>query len=339
MKDLNRRQTLAAAAALTAVGLAGRARAARQSLVIYHALDFVGSASKAFTAKTGIPVKLVEQDSTGLVLGRVAAEGDHPQYDLLWLEGSAVFERLAQPGVLHAFPDVRGQTAFTPLGQKLAESNYYFPTNVSTTSIAANTKKVAADSLPKSWADLANPAFTNTVAAKDPNLSGPAYQWLAGLFQTNGEAAGKELLGEILTNKALSGLPSGGAVNKALLTGDAKVAIAQDSATFSKIAAGEPLIAIYPTEGVVATPSSIAASAKSKNLDAAARFIAFVMSPEGQAAMKDGDDPDFFFVPIIQGVAAKPGRKTDINFIFLDDKVASAHETEWKRWYRDHFVP
>jgi iron(III) transport system substrate-binding protein len=340
MTMLSRRDALRGAAALAVASLAGRATAAPTQLVIYHAIDFVGSASKAFTAKTGIPVKLVEQDSTGLVLGKISAEGDHPQFDLAWIEGSAVAERLGQSNVLHAFPDITSKTEYTDVGRKLAPaSGLFFPTNVSTTGIAVNTAKIAAADVPTSWADLAKPAFAGAVAAKDPNLSGPAYQWLAGLFQTVGVEQGEALLARILTNKALSGLPSGGTVNKQLLTGDAKVGIAQDSATFSKIAAGEPLMSVYPTEGVVALPSSIVASARSKNLDAARQFIEFVLSREGQAAMLDGDGADFFFVPIIKGVTAKPGRKTDINFVYLDDGVASAHEVEWKKWYRENFVP
>jgi hypothetical protein len=43
--------------------------------------------------------------------------------------------------------------------------------------------------------------------------------------------------------------------------------------------------------------------------------------------MLDGDDADFFFVPIVKGVTAKPGRQTDINFDILDDRIAAAHET------------
>jgi iron(III) transport system substrate-binding protein len=340
MPMLTRREALYGAAALAATTVAGRATAAPTQLVIYHAIDFVGSAAKAFTAKTGIPVKLVEQDSTGLVLGKVAAEGNHPQFDLIWIEGSAVAERLGKSKVLHAFPDLTLKAQYTDVGRKIAPaSGFFFPTNVSATGIAVNTSKVPAADFPTSWADLTKPAFAGAVAAKDPNLSGPAYQWLAGFFQTVGVEQGKALLAKILTNKALSGLPSGGAVNKQLLTGNAKVGIAQDSATFSKIAAGEPLMAVYPTEGVVALPSSIAASAHSKNLHAARQFIEFVLSPEGQAAMMDGDDADFYFLPIIQGVKAKPGRKTDINFVYLDDRVASAHEVEWKKWYRDTFVP
>jgi iron(III) transport system substrate-binding protein len=241
-----------------------------EEIVVYEALDFAGGAAKAFTAKTGIDVKIVELESTGEVLGKVAAEGDHPQFDVLWLEGSAIFDRLGQSGYLMALPDLASRTAYTDLGKKLVSpSGLYLPTNVSTTAIAVNTKKVSQQDIPTSWADLTKPVFKNVVGAKDPNLSGPAYQWLAGLFQTMGEDKAKALLTSALTNKKISGLPSGGVLNKQLLTGNAAIGVAQDSATYSKAAGGEPLIEVYPTEGVVATPSSIAISAKSAHADAA----------------------------------------------------------------------
>ena len=338
MISTTRRTLLAATAGLLAAPHI--AAAAPAPLVIYDALDFVGSAAKAFTAKTGLKVDLVEQGGTGGVLGKIAAEGARSQFDIVWLEGSAVMERMAQSGVVGRHPGLVKAAAYTALGRKLAPADgAYCPTTVSTTGITVNTKKIQASSFPASWADLARPEFAGVLAAKDPNLSGPAFQWLAGLFQTIGEQKGKDLLLRVLTNKALSGLPSGGTVNKALLTGNAKLAIAQDSATFAKIAAGEPLASLYPAEGVVATPSSIGISARSTNVDVAKQFIAFVLSPEGQAALKDGDDADFFFVPLIEGVVAKPGRKTDIAFVVLDNAAAAAHETEWKGWFREHFVP
>ncbi len=59
---------------------------------------------------------------------------------------------------------------------------------------------------------------------------------------------------------------------------------------------------------------------------------------DGQAAMQNGDDTDFFFIPIIKGVNPKPGRETNITYTHLDDATASAHETEWKQWYKEKFV-
>ena len=326
-----------ALALLLATTALDRAQAA--DLVMYDALDFAGTVAKAFTAKTGISVDVVEPGSTGETLGKIAAEGSNPQFDIVWLDGSAVMERMAQDHVLQPVPDdVSGTVAFTDFGKSLLpKSHAYLPTGASTTAIEVNTKKVPADKMPKSWADLEK--FSGAVAAKDPNLSGPAYQWLAGFFQTNGVDTGKATLMKTLTNKKLSGLSSGGKVNKAILTGDAAIGINQDSSIIAQKAGGEPVVAIYPTEGSIALPEGLGVSANTKHMDAVKKFIAFVMSPEGQAAMQNGDDTDFYFIPIVQGVQPKAGRDADIKFVALDDATASAHETEWKQWYKETFVP
>src|SRR6202023_2411532 len=118
---------------------------------------------------------------------------------------SSIFDRLGQGGYLMALPGFSKDVAYTDLGRKLAPAtDLYFPTNVSTTAIAVNTAKVPAADMPASWADLAKPAFKDVVGAKDPNLSGPAFQWLAGLFQTVGEEKAKSLLKSALTNKKIS---------------------------------------------------------------------------------------------------------------------------------------
>ena len=228
-------------------------------LVMYDALDFAGGVAKAFTAKTGITVDVVEPGSTGETLGKISAEGDNPQFDIVWLDGSAVMERMIGDHVLQPVPDaVYAAIPFNAMGKTLLPASHAFvPTGASTTAIEVNTKKVAASQMPTSWVDLE--ALAGSVAAKDPNLSGPSYQWLAGLFQTNGVDEGKALLGRVLTNKALSGFASGGKVNKAVLTGDAKVGINQDSSIIAKQVAGEPVVAVYPAEGLVALPEGLVA--------------------------------------------------------------------------------
>ncbi len=335
---LSRRAVLAAGATILAAPHIARAAAA--PLVIYDSLDYVGVAAKAFTAKTGIAIDRVEQGGTGGVLGKIAAEGDKPRYDIVWVEGSAIMQRMSLAGIFGTHPDLAARAPYTELGKSLVDGRgTFFPVTASTTGITVNTKKIPAAQYPKTWEDLANPDFAGVIAAKDPNLSGPAFQWLAGFFQAVGEEKGKALLKRVLTNKAISGLPSGGTVNKALLTGNAKLAITQDSATFGKIAAGEPLVSLYPSDGVVATPAAIGISARSANVEAARQFVAFVLSAEGQKALLDGDDSDYFFVPLIEGVAAKPGRTTAIPFLLLDNAKAALNETAWKTWYRENFVP
>lgn len=333
---MNNRMLPGLALALATTALCAPAMAA--DLVMYDALDFAGTVAKAFTAKTGISVDVVEPGSTGETLGKIAAEGDNPQFDVVWLDGSAVLERMLQDKVLQPVPEAAFKEAkFNKLGETLIPKDRAFlPTGASTTAIEVNTRKVPAAEMPKSWADLKT--FAGSVAAKDPNLSGPAYQWLAGFFQTNGVDHGKALLKQVLTDKSFSGLSSGGKINKAVLTGDAKLGINQDSSIIAKVVAGEPVVAVYPAEGSVALPEGLGVSAKTKHMEAVMKFIAFITSKEGQAAQQAGDDTDFYYIPVIAGVAAKKGRTTDIPFITLDDKTAASHETEWKQWYRDSFV-
>ena len=311
--------------------------ASAADLVLYDALDFAAPVAEAFTKATGVTVDVVEPGSTGETLGKIAAEGDNPQFDILWVDGSAVFARLLQDGALQAVPeDAVAAIGYNDLGKSLAPADRAFVvTGASTTAIEINTQKVAEADYPKSWADLAR--FAGVVAAKDPNLSGPAYQWMAGVFQTVGVEAGQKLMTEVLTNKTISGLGSGGKINKAVLTGDASIGINQDSSIYAQIAKGEPVVAVYPAEGSVALPQGLGIGAKSQHLDAARKFIAFVTSAEGQAAMQAGADTDCFFIPVIEGVKPKAERPA-ISFITLDDKTAAAHEAEWKQWFKDQFV-
>src|SRR5258707_9993069 len=107
MKSIMRKlRGITAAAAILLCGIVVSGAAQAETLVIYHALDFVESAAKAFTAKTGIEVKLVEQGSTGEVLGKISAEGNNPQFDLVWIEGSAGVGCLGAAGILQALPDL-----------------------------------------------------------------------------------------------------------------------------------------------------------------------------------------------------------------------------------------
>ncbi|WP_018898071.1 extracellular solute-binding protein [Rhizobium sp. 2MFCol3.1] len=327
----------AALLASAAITVASTAMAA-EHLVVYSALDTVVPATKAFTEKTGIEVDLVRL-STGELLGKVAAEGNNPKFDVLWVEGSAVMSRLAEQGILKSEQGLADKVDYTDLGRRLLPQNQaYFPITVSTTAIAVNTDKIGNAELPKTWTDLEK--FAGEVGAKDPNLSGPAFQWLSGYFADKGVEAGKAELQKILTNKAIAGIPSGGALNKSLITGDTAIAIQQDTAIYGLIEQKEPIRVVYPTDGVVAIPSSIGVAKVSKHEDMAKTFIQFLLTKEAVAAMYTNTGGDSYFAPLINGVQAK-GNRTDntASWHILDDKQAAAGETEWKQWFRDQFVP
>ncbi|MBB4171573.1 extracellular solute-binding protein [Rhizobium sp. BK538] len=331
------RNTIAFGLSACAFAAASMASAA-DKLVVYSALDTVESASKAFTQKTGIEVDLVRL-STGELLGKVAAEGNNPRFDVIWVEGSAVMSRLAQQGILKPEPGLADNADYTELGRKLVpESQAYFPVSVSTTAIAVNDSKLNGVTAPRSWTELA--AFAGKVAAKDPNLSGPAFQWLAGYFEAKGVDAGKTELQSILTNKSLSGIPSGGAVNKSLITGDAALAIQQDNSIYALIDKKEPVSIVYPSDGVVAIPASAGIAAISKHEDQAKSFVEFLLTKDGETAMLKTEGGDGYFAPVIKGVTGRGARVDNTStWKILDDKTAATNETEWKQWFRDQFVP
>jgi iron(III) transport system substrate-binding protein len=101
--EMKKRTIIALSLLLSAAALPGRAFAA--DLVLYDALDFAGNVAKAFEAKTGLKVDVVEPGSTGETLGKISAEGSNPQFDIVWLDGSAVMQRVLQDKVLQPVPD------------------------------------------------------------------------------------------------------------------------------------------------------------------------------------------------------------------------------------------
>ena len=112
--------------------------AAAADLVLYDALDFAGHVAEAFTKATGVTVDVVEPGSTGETLGKIAAEGNNPQFDILWVDGSAVFERLMQDGSVQAIPaDIAAAAKFNDLGKALMPASMAFiPTGASTPKLA-----------------------------------------------------------------------------------------------------------------------------------------------------------------------------------------------------------
>src|SRR5579862_7194085 len=59
-------------------------------LVVYSAQGYDSAVTKAFSAATGIPVSL-DDDSTGPLLTKVAAERNNPKWGLLWVDGDTAF--------------------------------------------------------------------------------------------------------------------------------------------------------------------------------------------------------------------------------------------------------
>jgi iron(III) transport system substrate-binding protein len=135
---------------------------------------------------------------------------------------------------------------------------------------------------PSSWADLLDPAYAERVVVPDPGFAGSAFAAL-GYLGTS-EDFGMEFF---------EGLKDNGAVMVQspvdTLTGVAEgvydVGITLDKLARDNIDKGAPIRMIWPDPGAVALFSPAAVVAGSDHPDAAAAFLEFLVSNEGQAAI------------------------------------------------------
>lgn len=291
-------------------GSSSSGSSAVQPLVLYAAMGYDKAVAQAFTKKTGIPVK-VNDDSTGPLLTKVAAEKNNPQWSLLWVDGDTAFASLDTQGML--LPYQSTSASFTTTGQNLQPKNHSY-TAVATTIMAACIYNAAkASAVPTTYQDLLTSAYKGKVGMNDPSQSGPTFPFIAGLMNqlggtVNGVSAGKAFLTKLKAN-GLHVYPTNGDTLHAVQTGQIDYGLIQSTAAIGEVikakptASYNPKIVYLPKSTLM--PSGIAISKGSSPTiqKEAKQFIDYVLSPEGQAVMQNGDPQgDGLYSPLINNV-------------------------------------
>ncbi len=137
--------------------------------------------------------------------------------------------------------------------------------------------------LPKSWADLGNPALKGRVGLADPRHSGSAHAVFEIILQTAGWDAGWKILNRMAANarefsRGSSDLP------QSVARGDTVAATSINFYALAAIASAgaDKLGYISPVGGVVQTPDPIGILKGAPHMELAKKWVAFVMSPTGQ---------------------------------------------------------
>jgi iron(III) transport system substrate-binding protein len=303
--------TIAACGGTTAAAGSSSAAAAPVPLVVYSAQGYDSVTTKAFTQATGIPVRL-DDDSTGPLLAKVAAEANNPQWGLLWVDGDTAFASLDKQGQLL---DYAPPITLTTVGQSLVPADHsYIP--ISTTVMAAviyNAAKVSA--VPASYMDLLQAVYKGKVGMNDPSQSGPTFPFIAGLMdqlggQTNGVTAGENFLTQLKAN-GLHVYPTNGDTLHALETGAIDYGMIQSSAATGEVlkapksASFDPKVVYLPNSTLLPAVIGIDKHAPAIVQAEAKKFVQFVLSAQGQAVMQTGDPSgDSLYWPIVPGVNA-----------------------------------
>lgn len=287
---------------------------------------------KLFTEKTGIKATFLRA-STGELVNRVIAEKDDPQADIL-LGGATNYHIQAnKAGALESYK--------SPLAENVPEfaksnDNTYTGFCVLALGIGINEKrfneKFSGIALPKTWEDLTNPAFKGEIVLTNPVASSTAYLFVQNQLQRLGTEKGWEYL------KTLAPLvgqfpDSGSAPAKLIGTGEYALGVSYIHALGKYKADGFDVVCVAPPQ-TVGDVDCISIMKNTKNLDAAQKFVDFMLSVEAQELMSSID----FTVPVnpqAKGVAGSVPL-SEIDLIKYDSKLAADQKKEvLEKWTKE----
>ena len=289
-------KTLVSAAALLAASLAALPASAA-NLVLYTSQpneDAQATVDGFMAANPDIKVDWV-RDGTPKIMAKLQAEiaAGNPVADVLLIADTVTLERLKQEGKLLAYVSPEAGNYDASLYDK---DGYYYSTKLITTGIVYNT---AAAMKPASWKDLARPEARGLATMPSPLTSG------AALIHTQTLAA-VEGLGwdyyKALAENGATAAGGNGAVLKAVASGEKAYGMVVDYMPIREKAKGAPVEFVFPAEGVSAVTEPVGILASSKNVEAARKFVDYVLSAEGQEGfVKLG------YIPARNGIAMPEG--------------------------------
>ena len=257
-------------------------------VVTSYPKDLTGPFKKAFEAKyPGTLVEILQKKtSAGVKYIQETSQGNTS--DLMWASAPDAFEVLKADGLL---------ARYTPKAEGIPEkigsypindpAGYYIGFAGSGYGIMWNTRYLKAKKIPvpKEWADLKKPVYHDHVGMSAPSRSGTTHLTVETVLQGEGWDKGwatwKEMAGnfKMVTERSF-GVPEG--VN----SGDFGIGIVIDFFGFSSKATGFPVDFVYPTVTTL-VPANIAIVKNAPHPEAAAAFIEFLLSVEGQELLLD----------------------------------------------------
>ena len=190
-----------------------------------------------------------------------------------------------------------------------------------------NTELIAKKKLavPKSWADLLNPAFKGEVQVANPASSGTAYTMVATLVQLMGEDKAFDYLKQLHKNVSQYSRSGTGPI-KAVARGESAVSISFVHDGPGEKINGFPVETITPSEGTGAEIGSMSIIKGARNLDNAKKFYEWALTPAAQemaaaakqfqlpsnkSAKNDARIPDFKKIKFINYDYAKYGASAE----------------------------
>ena len=215
----------------------------------------------------------------GKIMAKLAAErqSGHIMADIIWTSEVPDFYQMKNEGLLEKYQPNVFDELLNPFDDY---DGSFTAARLGTLGIVINTSKV--DNPPTKWEDIATePLYKNAFGIADPALSGTAYMSVALLEKQFGWG----YLERLQANGAVKSRGSGRVIDDTA-SGTLNACLGVDYITASKIDKGAPLKMIYPKE-LLMVPSPIAIFKDADHLDAAKKFVDYVMTREAQQKVAD----------------------------------------------------
>lgn len=272
--------------ALLAVGTlcASSQVAAEGKLTVYCSVqnEVCEKMAQTFGKKYNVETQFI-RNGTGATLAKLKAEKDNPQADI-WYGGT--IEPHFQAGDLGLLEPYRSPAQ----KEILPQFNTLMKEKGDLTSVAymmvlgfgVNTEKLKqlGIAVPKTWADLLNPALKGQIQLPDPRTSGTTYTVIATLIQLWGEEKAFEYLKQL--DASISQYVKSGLVTSNLSRGESAVSIGFVHSYETEKEKGAPVESILPEDGIGYALGAASIIKGARNLDNAKLFMDWALSKEAQ---------------------------------------------------------
>lgn len=282
-----------------------------------------------FTEKTGIPVEFLRA-STGELVNRVISEKDDPQADILLGGATNYHIQLNKADALEPYESPLAKNV--PSYAKSAD-NTYTGFCVLTLGIGINkgrfAEKFPGKEIPATWDDLLDQDFKGEIVLTNPVASSTAYLFVQNQLQRLGWDKGWDYLFSLAP--LVGQFPdSGSAPAKLLGTGEYAIGVSYLHAVAKYRADGFDVVPVAPPQAV-GDVDCIAIMKNAKNMEAAKKFVDFMLSVEAQELMSSID----FTIPVNPDAKGANGSipVSELDLINYDvAKAAQQKEEVLSKW-------
>lgn len=246
-------------------------------LTIYSAGPggMVEELAETFEEETGHSVELY-QSTTGDVLGRLEAETDNPQADVVQLASLPAAIDFKDQDLIYPYVSENHNDLYEDW---VDEEGYYYGFSGSGLAMVYNTEAI--DTPPQDLSDLNDEAYQNQIAMPDPSQSGTALDLISIKANNEGEAVWDEF--EALNANGMSLAGANSPALDSVITGqNAIVYGGVDYMAYNAKENGEPIDLVYPASGTAISPRPAFILDSSENKAVAEEYMDFLTSARGQ---------------------------------------------------------